>query len=279
MLRRIHDQDTKGILDLIDQMMREGRELSQFVTDFLWYLRNLLLIKTGSGSEDTLDMSMENRRLLEEEATFMEEEVIMRFIRVLSELLNQMRFSTQKRVLMDVGFLKLAKPQMETDTASLLQRIIQLEEKMEKGVFVTQPEAGKIAQESSISVTDTGEEELGPEDIDKRYEPATAQEVKKIASNWRNITTTLSVPMKMNLSRAKVHAREDGKGIRLLFPQDDLMAKEYFDRESHREDLQEAIASMTGKVLEIETGQLTKEEAPKEKYLDLSKIKMPITYE
>ena len=280
MLRRIHDQDTKGILDLIDQMMREGRELSQFVTDFLWYLRNLLLIKTGSGSEDTLDMSMENCRLLEEEATFMEEEVIMRFIRVLSELLNQMRFSTQKRVLMEVGFLKLAKPQMETDTASLLQRIIQLEEKMEKGVFVSQTEAGNAAQAALPEEKNAGEEkELGPEDIDKRYEPATAQEVKKIASNWRNIMATLSVPMKMNLSRAKVHAREDGKGIRLLFPADDLIAKEYFDRESHREDLKEAIASMTGKVLEIETGHLTKEEAPKEKYLDLSKIKMPITYE
>ena len=279
MLRLIHSQDTKGILDLIDRMMREGRELNQFVTDFMWYLRNLLLVKTCSGSEDTLDMSTENRRLLEEEATFMEEEVIMRYIRVISELLNQMRYSTQKRVLMEVGFLKLAKPQMETDTSSLLQRIIQLEEKMEKGVFVQEtraipaqnPEGTKASQEE-VQTMDT---------IEKQYEPATAEEVKKIASNWRNLTSSLTGPMKTYLLKAIVNPREDGKGLRLLFPDDadGAMAKGYFDRENHRDDLKEKIASITSKVLEIETGLLSREETPAKNMLDLSKIKMPITFE
>lgn len=284
MLRLIHSQDTKGILDLIDRIMREGRELGQFVTDFLWYLRNLLLVRTRSGSEDTLDMSAENRKLLEEEAQFMDEEVVMRFIRVLSELLNQMRFSTQKRVLMEVGFLKLAKPQMETDTQSLLQRIIQLEEKLEKGVFIAQTQ-GRMenAGQSASVAADSGNTDImpGPEAIEKRYEPATAEEIKKIAANWKNITASLAGPMKTYISKAMVHARDDGKGLRLLFgpDADGNMAKGYFDREAHREDLKEKIASMTGKVLEIETGQMSKEEAPRENILDLSKIKMPITFE
>lgn len=280
MLRFVHSQDTKGILDLIDHMMREGRELNQFVTDFMWYLRNLLLVKTSSGSEDTLDMSAENRQLLEEEAAFMEEEVIMRYIRVISELLNQMRYSTQKRVLMEVGFLKLAKPQMETDVSSLLQRIIQLEEKMEKGVFV-----GGISslegKKEPIQEREAGKEEQTLETIEQQYEPATAEEVKKIASNWRNLTSSLTGPMKTYLLKAVVNPREDGKGLRLLFPDDadGAMAKGYFDRENHRDDLKEKIASITSKVLEIETGMLSREETPTKNMLDLSKIKMPITFE
>lgn len=279
MLRFIHNQDTKGILDLIDRMMREGRELNQFVTDFMWYLRNLLLVKTCSGSEDTLDMSTENRRLLEEEAAFMEEEVIMRYIRVISELLNQMRYSTQKRVLMEVGFLKLAKPQMETDTSSLLQRIMQLEEKMEKGVFVQEAKGIKTPNTADM---DTPIEEIQTmEIIEKQYEPATAEEVKKIASNWRNLTASLMGPMKTYLLKAIVNPREDGKGLRLMFPDDadGAMAKGYFDRENHRDDLKEKIASITSKVLEIETGLLSREETPTKNMLDLSKIKMPITFE
>lgn len=279
MLRFIHNQDTKGILDLIDRMMREGRELNQFVTDFMWYLRNLLLVKTCSGSEDTLDMSTENRRLLEEEAAFMEEEVIMRYIRVISELLNQMRYSTQKRVLMEVGFLKLAKPQMETDTSSLLQRIMQLEEKMEKGVFVQEAKGIKTPNTADM---DTPIEEIQiMEIIEKQYEPATAEEVKKIASNWRNLTASLTGPMKTYLLKAIVNPREDGKGLRLMFPDDadGAMAKGYFDRENHRDDLKEKIASITSKVLEIETGLLSREETPTKNMLDLSKIKMPITFE
>lgn len=286
MLRMIHDQNTKGILDLVDQVMKEGRELSQFVTDFLWYLRNILLVRTSSGSEDTLDMSRENRALLEEEAGFMEEEVLMRYIRILSELLNQMRYSTQKRVLMEVGFLRLAKPQMETDTASLLQRMLQLEQKMEKGVFLSEnqtvyqnsPAHGTETQQTA-GIVDTSDN--GPEMIDKHYEPATAGEVKRIAAGWSKLAAQIGYPTKTFLSQAIVMAREDGKGLRLLFGADNdgQMAKSYFDKEDHQKNLIETLTALTGKILEIETGTIQKEERVQKNILDLSKIKMPVTFE
>jgi len=286
MLRMIHDQNTKGILDLIDQVMREGRELSQFVTDFLWYLRNILLVRTSSGSEDTLDMSRENRALLEEEAGFMEEEVLMRYIRILSELLNQMRYSTQKRVLMEVGFLRLAKPQMETDKASLLQRMLQLEEKLEKGMFVSKDQIA--SQNGSGNRDDQGRKALegedlesGPKAIENHYEPATVEEVKKIAAGWPKLMAGIGYPTKTFLSQAMVMAREDGKGLRLLFGTDNegQMAKSYFDKEDHQKNLIDSLASMTGKQLEIETGIIQKEERMTKNILDLSKIKMPVTFE
>ena len=286
MLRMIHGQDTKGILDLIDQVMREGRELSQFVTDFLWYLRNILLVRTSSGSEDTLDMSRENRALLEEEAGFMEEEVLMRYIRILSELLNQMRYSTQKRVLMEVGFLRLARPQMETDNQSLLQRMLQLEEKMEKGVFVSKEQAGTegagaISSNQQDGTSGMEETESGPEAIDKHFEPATAEEVKKIAAGWSKLSARIGYPTKTFLSQAVVMAREDGKGLRLLFASDNdgQMAKSYFDKEDHQKNLIDTLSSLTGKVVEIETGTLQREERVQKNILDLSKIKMPVTFE
>ncbi len=37
-----------------------GRELGQFVRDFTWYLRNLLLVKTSEDAEEVLDVSSEN---------------------------------------------------------------------------------------------------------------------------------------------------------------------------------------------------------------------------
>ena len=285
MLRMIHEQNTKGILDLIDQVMKEGRELTQFVTDFLWYLRNILLVRTSSGSEDTLDMSRENRALLEEEAGFMEEEVLMRYIRILSELLNQMRYSTQKRVLMEVGFLRLAKPQMETDTASLLQRMLQLEEKMEKGVFVSADQAasqqGAAQGSSTLNKESEASMQEGPEAIDRHYEPETADEVKKIAESWPRLQNQIGYPTKTFLAQAVVMAREDGKGLRLLFTADNegQMAKSYFDKEDHQKNLIDSLASLTGRMLEIETGTMQKEERVQKNILDLSKIKMPVTFE
>jgi DNA polymerase-3 subunit gamma/tau len=290
LIRMIHSQDMKGILSLIDEMMREGRELSQFVTDFLWYLRNLLLLKTCDGAEDSLDLSAENKALLLEEAGFFDTEIIMRYIRVISELQNQMKYSMQKRVLLEVGLIKLAKPQMETDVSSLLQRITQLEEKLEKGVFVSRQSQTDVVQNQSGNAGEMNHpEELsgaemeqdGTAQIEKRYEPATAEQVKKIAAGWPKLVKSIGFPMKRYLEEAVVMAREDGKGLRLLFPitADGDIAKAYFDREKHKQDLIESLASLTGTKLEIETGQLSQEEQPKEAILDLSKIKMPVIYE
>ena len=52
------------------------------MTDFVWYLRNLLLVKSSDQMEDVLDMSSENLALLKEEADMIEGDVIMRYIRI-----------------------------------------------------------------------------------------------------------------------------------------------------------------------------------------------------
>lgn len=289
LIRFVHGQDIKGILDLVDEIMREGRELTQFVTDFLWYLRNLLLLKTCDGAEDSLDMSMENKKLLMEEAALLDSEVIMRYIRVISELLNQMKYSTQKRVMLEVGLIKLARPQMETDTSSLLQRVIQLEEKLQNGIVIASESAKRNAQtnvsdsrENQGDETEEGLKTDGAAEIEKRYEPATAEQVKKIAAGWQRLLKSIGFPMKKYLEEAAVVPREDGKGLRLLFHSsaDGEIARAYFEREKHREDLKNNLASLTGCRVEIETGQIMKEERnTQEAVLDLSKIKMPVTFE
>lgn len=45
-----------------------GRDLTQLVNDFTWYLRNLLLLKSSDNMEDVLDVSAENLEQLKEEA-------------------------------------------------------------------------------------------------------------------------------------------------------------------------------------------------------------------
>ena len=75
-------------------MVIQGRELAQFVSDFTWYLRNLLLVKTADGMEDVIDVSTENLARLKEEAQMAENDTIMRYIRVLSELSGRIRYAS-----------------------------------------------------------------------------------------------------------------------------------------------------------------------------------------
>ena len=54
----INDKDMLGAFEIIEDLVVGGREISRFVNDFLWYLRNLLIIKAGDDAYKIIDASM-----------------------------------------------------------------------------------------------------------------------------------------------------------------------------------------------------------------------------
>jgi DNA polymerase-3 subunit gamma/tau len=123
LLRKIIKKDIPGVMGDVESIVMQGRELSQFVTEFIQYLRNLLFVQSADHLEDFLEVSSENLAQLKEESKMIDPESLMRYIRVFSELSGQIKYSTQKRVLTEVALTKLCKPQMEQTYDSLLERL------------------------------------------------------------------------------------------------------------------------------------------------------------
>ena len=101
LLRHVMEQDVTGCIVLLEEIVMQGRELTQFVTDFTWYLRNLLLLKSSDDIEDVIDVSSDNLIRLKEEAGMLDVETIMRYIRIFSELSGQIKYASQKRILVE----------------------------------------------------------------------------------------------------------------------------------------------------------------------------------
>ena len=59
--RSVIDSDVATSLNILDEIIMQGREPGQFVNDFIWYLRNLMLIKTSDDDEimEVIDASAE----------------------------------------------------------------------------------------------------------------------------------------------------------------------------------------------------------------------------
>ena len=62
----------------------------------------------------------------------------MRYIRIFSELSGQLRYASQKRVLIEIALIKLTKPQMEQNLDSILQRLNELEERLDETPVMTE---------------------------------------------------------------------------------------------------------------------------------------------
>ena len=73
LLRCVIARDVPGCIGVLEEIVLQGRDMGQFVTDFIWYLRNLLLVKTsGAAAEEVIDISSENLARLGEEAELVE---------------------------------------------------------------------------------------------------------------------------------------------------------------------------------------------------------------
>ncbi|MCD8330736.1 MAG: DNA polymerase III subunit gamma/tau, partial [Lachnospiraceae bacterium] len=132
LLRKILRGELTEVIRTLEQLIMQGRDLTQFVNDFTWYLRNLMLMKSSDDMEDVLDVSSENLVQLREEASMIRSDTLMRYIWIFSELSNSIRYATNKRVQVEMALIKLCTPETQKDELSLLERGRKLERTLEK---------------------------------------------------------------------------------------------------------------------------------------------------
>ncbi len=131
----ILNKDAAGSIALLEDAIMEGRDLSVFINDFTWYLRNLLLVLCqDENMEEILDVSSEALDTLKEAAKRTDPDTIMRFIRIFSALSAEIKYAADKRVLSEIAVIKLMRPESESDLSSVMQRLNDLERKLAEGI-------------------------------------------------------------------------------------------------------------------------------------------------
>ena len=255
LLRAVIGQNVLGAITILDELVDEGRELGQLVADFTWYLRNLLLMQTSDNMEDMLDMSRENLASLKEEAAMVSPEVLMRYIRVFSELSNQIRYSTQKRILIEVAIIKLCKPQMEQNVDSLNDRIEVLERKMEQGIPVAAAAPGLTQMQASSKPA-----------AKRELPKAIPDDIRMAIAKWKSIMSEMGGISRQYLNRAVPTLGNSGD-LQLVL--DDANAYQYLSSNNANclDHLKRIIADRTGTEVDItvhknESGQRAKDVVP-----------------
>lgn len=248
LLRKVLSGDVTGSIHVLEDLITGGRELGQFVSDFTWYMRNLLLVKTSENPEEAIDVSSENLKLLKEESGMTDVETLMRYIRIFSDLSNQIRFASQKRVLVEIALIKLCRPAMETNLDSVLDRLRVLEKQMEERpvqqVIVRESEAGG-AGESEAAVTGTATVQQ------QKPQKAAPEDLQKIVAGWRAIVGQTTGLFKQSLQRA-VPKYNGETGDPILYVEfQDFLGMNYVDNPEAKKELQDIIAARTGKSVEI----------------------------
>lgn len=242
--------DTKACIREIEEMIIQGRDLSQLVNDFVWYMRNLLIAKTTDEPGDMLDMSEENLAVLKEEAAGVDTETLMRYIRIFSELSGQLRYASQKRILVEIAFIKLTTPSMEQNLDSILQRITLLEQKMQempdnlqKLAFLA-PAAGQAASSKTAVV------ETPPEPKTVSLPPAQYEDLMLMRKEWGRIASLSQLVGSIRLSLPKTSVEPAGEGCLCIVCTDENTFG-IINREPELKHLQEVVQEKYKKTLQF----------------------------
>ncbi len=227
LLRGIAADDTVGVMEIISEVVWRGTELTRFTEDFAMFLRNVLFLKLSPALAGSMDLTGETIAELQKVGQELSEDTLQRGIRVLRELLQELRFSSLKRITLEMGIIRLMRPEMDQDLEGVLGRLDLLEKRAEKAErreeelkqlaedLKNRP-AVPAAADSSPGEDPDKEIEMTEEELREIYRrelpKANLEDVMRIATGWESIRKKLPYPHSTNLCGKYVEATVGPEG-------------------------------------------------------------------
>ena len=153
-------------LSSIEDVIKEGKDLSNLLWELIKYIKDILVYKT---SKNTSIYSEEEVKEIEENASKIEKERLLSIIYELSNLENEMKWSSQKTILFQVGILKLCSMQGSLNNSNisntssidnseiinLKNKIVQLENKISQlGQGVIHKQTQNVENKPTYNIKD-----------------------------------------------------------------------------------------------------------------------------
>ncbi len=107
MMDAIHQQSSEQMLELVDQLVQQGQNPQHFCREALRHIRNLMVVRIGGAAAGLAEAAGAGREKLEAAAQHFTEEDLLRFFNTLMRTEQELRWSPQPRLHLELGLLKL----------------------------------------------------------------------------------------------------------------------------------------------------------------------------
>jgi DNA polymerase-3 subunit gamma/tau len=111
----ILDSDMGLLLELVEQLMHEGKSADKCLENLLYYFRDLLMIKMVPGADQLTDRVLNPSEFRDMAAKFSRERLF-HIVETLNRYLGEMKYTTHPQTLFEVALMKLCSMQQEGDS-------------------------------------------------------------------------------------------------------------------------------------------------------------------
>lgn len=121
----LRSKDTKRGLQLVSSVVENGYDLREFLAGLAEHLRNLLTVVT-TGSSELVETSGEYQKRYADEAKHFADVDLIRYLRAVVGLHQDLRWSTQPRIRLESGIIELIMMEKTANLQSLISRLDEL---------------------------------------------------------------------------------------------------------------------------------------------------------
>lgn len=178
MAKCIINQDTKKSLQILNEFVIWGKDIRNLINDLIDHFRNLMVCKVSTDLDEIISLPEETVNLLKEQAESVDINDLIRILNILSVTQDNIKTSSNPRVLAEVTMMKIAQPMFDESKESLIKRIENLEKTIESGNI-------KV---STTNISNNIEEDEKDNIVEEVvYENVKSEDVKLIEASWDKI--------------------------------------------------------------------------------------------
>lgn len=144
-------RDISSLFTTVNTLFEGGKDLLQFTRELAVHVRDLYIAAAvGVDSPALANSTASTEQLTKEAQAFGSVDRLSRVLTVLGDAANQMRTAVNQRLVLEVAFTKLARPNTELSLEALADRVAVLEQQLASGVVV--PAGEKPAAPAPVPV-------------------------------------------------------------------------------------------------------------------------------
>ena len=127
--KAILEYDVSKCLEISNNIILEGKDLTNFLWEIIKYIRDIMILKTTGNVSNIY--SADDKKTMEELTKDVSKDRLLQIIYTLSDLENELKWSSQKNIIFQVGMMRLC----SRENMSLAERVDNLEQKLASGNF------------------------------------------------------------------------------------------------------------------------------------------------
>ena len=129
----LRERDAAGVMRLVDELMRSGREPQVFLRELSAHCRALLTVKAiERDAASILEVTEEDEKRYREQAEGFSQERLLRMLDLFLRAESELRYASSPRVGLEAAALKACGQTSANDETALLERVGELEAKLGK---------------------------------------------------------------------------------------------------------------------------------------------------